>query len=496
MGDLPKDNVSASAEESTSKANNVATDVKPVKQSKQGKTAVDDGLHDFIDNAAASVLLDTPRSSQMLLWGVVCFVVVAIVWAYFAELDEITRGEGSVIPSQQIQVVQYLEGGILKELYVKEGDKVEAGQPLLRLDETRFLSDFRGQAQEQAYLEVSIARHRAELESIIINDVLPKSEWKEQVKIDPQPIALDADWQARNPDLLDREQSQLSEYLRNLNNQLDIIGRQIEQGDQEAKELESKISHLYRSYQLGLRELKMTKPLADEGVIPEIELIKLERELNSYKQELEGAKLLLPKVRLSIDESVAKRREIALNARSESQQKLNESLAELKQKTEAQVNLRDRVDRTTVVSPVHGTIKTISVNTIGGVIQPGMDLIEIVPTEDHLLIEAKISPKDIAFLRPGLSAVVRLTAYDFSIYGGLKGTLEHISADTIEDEKGNLYYLIRVRTENTDLGRGTTSLPIIPGMMATVDIMTGKKSVLDYLLKPIFKAQQQALRER
>lgn len=493
MGDMHTDQVPVSTEENASKVNSA---VSPTAGARYGKAVVADGLHDFIDNAAASVLLDTPKSSRILLWGVVCFVITAIVWAYFAELDEITRGEGSVIPSQQIQVVQYLEGGILKELYVKEGDKVETGQPLLRVDETRFLSDFRGKAQEQAYLEISIARHRAELASIVISDEAVNSDWQGQVKIAPQPISIDTDWQKRHPDLLGREQSQLEEYLRNLSNQLEIIGRQIQQGDQEWKELESKISHLDRSYKLSLRELKMTRPLAEQGVVPEIELIKLERDLNRYKQELEGAKLLLPKVRLSIQESVAKRREIALNARSESQQKLNENLAELNQKTEAQVSLRDRVDRTTVVSPVHGTIKTISVNTIGGVIQPGMDLIEIVPTEDHLLIEAKISPKDIAFLRPGLSAVVRLTAYDFSIYGGLKGTLEHISADTIEDEKGNLYYLIRVRTDNTDLGRGGNSLPIIPGMMATVDIMTGKKSVLDYLLKPIFKAQQQALRER
>lgn len=464
--------------------------------SKPKHVVVDDELHEFIDNAAASVLLDTPRSSKLILWGVVCFVIIAIIWAYFAELDEITRGDGSVIPSQQIQVVQYLEGGILKELYVKEGDKVEAGQPLLRLDETRFLSDFRGQAQEKAYLEISTARHRAELASIIISDEVVNNDWQGQVKIEPHPITVADEWQSRNPDLLEREQAQLQEYLRNLSNQLEIIGRQIQQGDQEEKELESKVSHLYRSYRLSLRELGMTRPLAEQGIVPEIELIKLEREVNNYKQELEGTKLLLPKIKLSIQESIAKRREIALNARSESQQKLNQSLAELNQKTEAQVNLRDRVDRTTVVSPVHGTIKTISVNTIGGVIQPGMDLVEIVPTEDHLLIEAKISPKDIAFIRPGLDAVVRLTAYDFSIYGGLKGTLEHISADTIEDEKGNLYYLIRVRTEDTEIGLGGNSLPIIPGMMATVDIMTGKKSVLDYLLKPIFKAQQQALRER
>ncbi|BBB25718.1 HlyD family type I secretion periplasmic adaptor subunit [Amphritea japonica] len=465
-------------------------------KAKHDQPVVDNNLHDFIDNSAASVLLDTPQSSRILLWGVVCFVIVAVMWAYFAELDEITRGEGSVIPSQQIQVVQYLEGGILKELFVKEGDKVEADQPLLRVDETKFLSDFRGQAQEQAYLEISVARHKAELASIVISSEPENGNWQEQARIEAQSISVEEEWKLRNPELLGREQAQLEEYLRNLSNQLDILGRQIQQRDQEEKELDSKISHLNRTYKLSLREMAMTRPLAKQGIIPEIELIKLEREVNSYKQELEGARLLLPKVRLSIQEAVAKRREIALNARSESQQKLNESQAQLNQKTEAQVSFRDRVDRTTVVSPVHGTIKTISVNTIGGVIQPGMDLVEIVPTEDHLLIEAKVSPKDIAFLRPGLSAVVRLTAYDFSIYGGLKGILEHISADSIEDEQGNIYYLIRVRTENTDLGRGANSLPIIPGMMATVDIMTGKKSVLDYLLKPIFKAQQQALRER
>jgi len=457
---------------------------------------VDKDLHEFIDSAAQGALLDTPGSSRFLLWIVAGFVIIAIIWANFAQLDEITRGEGSVIPSQQVQVVQYLEGGILKEVFVQEGDQVESGQPLLRVDETQFMSDFRGQAQEAAYLEVSVARHIAELASILISEDVNQPEWRQQVQIIPRPIMLEDGWKAQHPELFQREQAQLEEHLRNLSNQLDILGRQIQQRLQEEKELVSKVSHLERSYTLSLEEMAMTRPLAEDGVIPKIELIKLQREVNGYKQELEGARLLLPKLRLSVQETVAKRREIALNARSESQKKLNERLAQLNQSNETQVSLRDRVDRTTVVSPVQGTIKTISVNTIGGVIQPGMDLIEIVPTEDHLLVEAKVSPKDIAFLRPGLDAVVRLTAYDFSIYGGLKGKLEHISADSIEDEKGDIYYLIRVRTDNSDLGSAKNSLPIIPGMMATVDIMTGKKSVLDYLLKPIFKAQQTALRER
>lgn len=461
-----------------------------------GQVKPDPQLYEFIDSAAEAVLLDTPRSSRVLLWALAAFVLIALVWAYFAELDEITRGDGSVIPSQQVQVVQYLEGGIVKEIYVREGDQVKPGQPLLRVDETRFLSDYRGQAQEAAFLEVSVARHRAILASIFIGQSRDIDSWAEQVRIEAKPIMLTDSWQLDHPELFQREQAQLHEYLRNLTNQLDILGRQIEQKAQEKKELQSKIRHYETSYTLSQEEMTLTRPLAEQGVIPRIELIKLEREVNTYKQELEGARLLLPKVQSSVQESVAKRREIALNARSESQQKVNEILAKLNQSNEVQVGLRDRVDRTTVVSPVKGTIKTISVNTIGGVIQPGMDLVEIVPTEEHLLIEAKVSPKDIAFLHPGLEAIVRLTAYDFSIYGGLHGILEHISADSIEDEKGNIYYLIRIRTDKSNLEIGQNSLPIIPGMLATVDIMTGKKSVLDYLLKPIFKAQQQALRER
>ena len=467
----------------------------------QGKTLdrplVEPWLHEFIDSAAESTLLGAPNASRIILRCIACFVVLAVIWAYFAELDEITRGEGSVIPSQQVQVVQYLEGGITKEIFVREGDQVQKGQALLRVDETQFLSDFRGQAQEQAYLEVSIARHQAELSSIVINQAQTDAgDWRNLVRIDQQPIAVDQALREESPELFSREQSQLKEHLRNLSNQLEILGRQIEQRLQEERELKSNISHLQRSYALSLEEVRMTQPLAEEGVIPKIELIQLKQELNRNKQELESAKLLLPKVQLSVEETIAKRKEIALTARSESQQTLNERLAELNKINEAQVSLRDRVSRTTVTSPVQGTIKTLFVNTIGGVIQPGMDLVEIVPTQDQLVIEAKVAPKDIAFLRPGLDAVVRLTAYDFAIYGGLKGKLEHISADSIEDEKGNIYYLIRVRTENDDLSQGAESLPIIPGMTATVDIMTGKKSVLSYLLKPIFKAQQQALRER
>ena len=240
----------------------------------------------------------------------------------------------------------------------------------------------------------------------------------------------------------------------------------------------------------------MNRPLAKEGIVPRVELIKLERQVNEMRGELENARLLLPKQNALLRETILKRNDVALKFRVDAQKELDDKQSKLSQLAEGQVGLKDRVERTSVLSPVKGTIKTIKVNTVGGVVQPGMDLIEIVPIEDNLLIEARVLPKDIAFLRPGLPAIVKISAYDFAIYGGLKGTLEHISADTIQDEKGNAFYLVRVRTDKSYLGDASKPMPIIPGMMASVDIITGKKSVLEYLMKPIIRAKQSALRER
>nr|WP_255537809.1 HlyD family type I secretion periplasmic adaptor subunit [Motiliproteus sp. SC1-56] len=440
------------------------------------------------------------RRSRLLLWTIVAFSACALAWATVAELDEVTRGEGRVIPSQHIQVVQNLEGGILKQVLVREGDPVERGQPLLLIDDTRFRSDYREHAQEANFMRASAARLQAELASIRVNaTAVDPDAWQTQVQVLPVAIdfgALDEGASTELRALMQRERAQLEERLRNLSNQLKIIERQIDQRAQEKKELISKIRYLATNYRLGVEELQMTRPLAEEGVVPRVELIKLEREVNLLKSELESSRLMLPKVEAARLENIDKRLDVALQHRSESQSELNEVQAKLAQMSEGVVSLEDRVKRTTVASPVRGTVKRMAVNTVGGVIQPGMDLVEIVPTEDHLMIEARILPKDIAFLRPGLETMVRFTAYDFASYGGLNGTLEHISADSIEDEKGDVYYLIRVRTETNTLDGNGGELPIIPGMTATVDVLTGRKTILDYLLKPILRAQTMALTER
>ncbi len=242
--------------------------------------------------------------------------------------------------------------------------------------------------------------------------------------------------------------------------------------------------------------MELTRPLVSEGAVSEVELLRLERQLNDLNGELEAAKLALPRVESSLIEAEEKLRNVTLVFRREAREQMNEITLELSRLTETSEALVDRVKRTVVTSPVTGTVKRLLVNTIGGVIQPGMDIAEIVPSEETLLIEAKIRPSDIAYLHPGQEAKVKFTAYDFSVMGGLDGKVVHISPDTIMDEQNESFYLVRVETSRVFTGPDGTELPIIPGMTVSVDVLTGEKTVLDYLLKPILKTKQLALRER
>ncbi|EWH09376.1 HlyD family secretion protein [Catenovulum agarivorans DS-2] len=440
----------------------------------------------YINDINAALLLSSPKRTRQALYLICGFLASLLLWAAFAKVDEVTVGAGKVIPSQQVQVIQNLEGGILKEVFVKEGDIVNPGDKLLSIDETRFLSEFREQQAHAYGLRAEITRLRSELDSL------------EAVgsQFNIEPVELKFANEKAYPELINRQKALYAERMRNLANQVKILDQQVMQKQQQLTELASKIEHAQRSYQLVSKELDLTRPLANSGVVSEVELIKLERAANDVKGELSSLRLLRPKIKAEVEEMENKRTEVVLKFRSEVQKELAKAENELTPLDEALVSSQDRLTRTNVFSPVRGTIKTININTVGGVIQPGMDLIEIVPLADSLLVEAKILPKDIAFLRPGLPAVIKLTAYDFTIYGGLKGTVEHISADTIQDEKENSFYLIRVRTEDSYLDKNNNPLPIIPGMTASVDVLTGKKTVLDYLLKPIVRAKQNAMRER
>ncbi|MBY8057987.1 HlyD family type I secretion periplasmic adaptor subunit, partial [Vibrio fluvialis] len=348
--------------------------------------------------------------------------------------------------------------------------------------------------QQVANLTASVLQLSASIASVVVNEEFTEAEWEKSVRIDYTKLAFPPALVESQPDLVERQRAQYRQDLDNLRNQLSVISQQVKQKQQDLVEIQARVVNLRQSYSYANKELEITKPLADEGVVPRIELLKLQRQVNDTRRDLTSSELKVPVLKSALRESMLSRIDAALKFRSQQQDALNQTQDKLSAMTESTVGLEDRVNRTVVVSPVTGTIKTLYVNTVGGVIQPGMDIVEIVPTEDTLLVEAQIAPQDIAFLRPDLPAIVKFSAYDFTKYGGLEGTLEHISADTSQDEDGNSFYLVRVRTKETSLGHDA-SLPIIPGMTASVDIITGKRTVLDYLLKPILSAKDNALRE-
>lgn len=449
---------------------------------------------EMVDDVYGAMLIQTPSVHRYIIWSLVSLFFCFFIWAYFAKLDRITRGEGKVIPSAHVQIIQSLDGGVLQKIYVKEGMKVSKGQVLASIDDTRFRSDLAQQDREIDTLRANIIRLKSELSSILVVD---KKKWQDQIKIDKRLLVFPIDLVGKAPTLIKRQQEEYNGGINKLVNKIAIQAQQIKQREQDVKELNSKIYTLQVSLKIANRELKLTRPLAEKNIVPLVELLKLERNVNDIGGGLRTLRILKPKVNAALKEAVLKRREAVLKYRSERRAKLNELQSVFSKIKEAQVGVKDRVTKALIISPVIGTIKTIHIRTIGGVVKPGDVLLEIVPTEDELLIEAKILPKDIAFIHVGLRARVKVTAYDFTRYGGLEGVVEHISADTTQDKEGNSFYIIRVRTNDATIGEGDKEkeMHIMPGMLTTVDVIIGKRSVLDYILNPILRAREVAFRE-
>lgn len=449
---------------------------------------------EMADDVYGAMLTEVPSLHRLTIWALAGLLFSFILWASFSSLEQVTSGSGKVIPSSQIQIIQSLDGGVLEEIFVHEGMRVIKGQAIARIDDTRFQSDFAEQKQEVDSLRANVIRLRAELSSIIIG---ANDDWKLQIDIRKKVPVYPEDLNNNAALMVLRQQDEYTGRLDNLINQLAIQYQQIQQREQEIAELDSKIATMKISYSLANKELSVTRPLAKKNIVSKIELYKLERSVNELKGELGAIKLLSPKLRSSLQESILNRRETALAYRSEARAKLNELQNKLSRINESQVGAQDRVAKAQIVSPVIGTIKTIHINTLGGVVKPGETIVEIVPTEDMLMVEAKISPRDIGFIYPGLPAVVKITAYDFARYGGLKGKVVHISADTTQDKEGNSFYVIRVKTDASSIKNSDNKeMPIIPGMLSNVDVITGKRTILEYILNPILRANEAALRER
>lgn len=431
----------------------------------------------FLSNTRVQNLSPPSVKAHAILIICALFLFVAFIWASFAKLDEVTIGIGKVISSRKTQIIQNLEGGIVSEILVHEGDVVENNQVLMHIDDTRFSSSFREAKLKEISLSAKVLRLEAEASGKTF--VPPQDE-----KFKEHTALLKNEWELFESRKHEQEIK------------LETLKKEKNQHSDEFSALQAKLTQLQKSFELVDKELKMTKPLLKSGSASPVEVLRLERQLNDLDGEIKATQFTLPKLQGAIEETQSKINQLSATFNSQVRDELNKSKAELDGLRESNVALEDRCRRTAIRSPVKGTVKKMYVATIGGVVQPGMSVMEIVPLDDTLLIEARIRPSDVGFLHPGQKAMVKITAYDYSIYGGLTGTLEQISADTITDEKGDSFYQIYVRTSKNFLGNTQKPLLIIPGMLASVDILTGKKTVMDYLLKPILKTKQNALRER
>ena len=375
------------------------------------------------------------RRTSAIIWLCVAALLLFLIWAQFAELDEVTLGIGKVTPSRRAQIIGSLDGGILQQLDVQQGDRVAQGQVLATLDPTRFQSNYGEAMARVRTLRASAERLQAELGDV--------------------PLQFSADVQQDAP-LMARE-TQLYQARR--------------------QNLRESLGNLQQSLALVQAELNLTEPLMLRGAAGKVDVMRLRRQVNDLRSKISEL-----------------RNDYYVRAHEE-QVKNN---GELDAQLQVAAGKQDQLTRTTLLSPVRGIVKDICITTVGGVLEPGGKLMEIVPLEDHLLIETRINPRDIGYIRPGLPAAVKVTAYDAAIYGDLAGTVETVSPDTLQDEVRHeeFYYRIMVRTQKAELEtKNGHKFAIMPGMVANVEIKTGQKSVMDYLLKPLNKAKE-SLRER
>jgi len=424
---------------------------------------------------------DLTLSRHLLLVAIAAFFVLFFIWANVARLDEVTRGEGRIVPSSEVQAIGVLEPGIIEEILVQEGSQVAAGQILLRLSDIQASSDYGASQSRSLALAAAIARLEVEASAQMdqISDIDFPAEIEEQA---PKAVA-----EERNNFLANRRQFE---------DQRGILQQQLSQKNQEVAGLEKQVEDTQAVLKLQEEEKAVIEPLVKRGSAAKIELLQLERGLKEKSAQLNTVVSALTQAQAAVKESQSRLDELGTSARAKAQSELSAKKAELDEISQRLMALADRKTRTELRAPVSGTIQNIAVKTIGGIARPGQDIITLVPKDDELIVEAKIKPSDRAFLFPGQKAVVKITAYDYSVYGGLKAEVLDISADSIEDERKNIYYRVRLRTFDRALKHRGKDYPIIPGMVASAEILTGQKSVMEYLLKPLIKTIDRAFSER
>lgn len=430
----------------------------------------------FMSELEAATRLKPSRYANVLLVVIVSLVVFIFIWAGISKVEIITRGEGQVVPSSQIQLVQSLEGGILAELNVEEGARVEKGQVLARIENVAFASEERGIEAQSLALQLKQIRLNAEInnENFELPDVL----------------------RVKNEKLADNEMSLYKSRQNELEQGINNADEAVRKSQANLNEINATINRLSQSRKLLKQQLDITRNLVSKNAMPKLEGIKQEREYSEIQGDLNAA--VQRKAGLESDLATAKntREEVKAQFKSQALTELSEVETKLSSIRESLTAAGDRVDRTELRAPADGVVKVINQKTIGGIVEPAMKLIEIVPLDDDLKITSKIEPADIAFLKVGQDVNVKITAYDAQKFGALKGTLKRIGADTIEDRDGNIFFEIDVVTDKNYLGTRDNPLPIIPGMVAETEVITGKRTILSYMAKPFLRVRDRALTEQ
>lgn len=444
----------------------------PMNDMKQPKPAMSAAIRDLEDRP--------PLIGISIIVIVAALIATFLVWAHLTKVDEVTRGDGKVVPSSKTQVIQSAEPGVVLEIVVRVGQRVKKGDILLRLDDTTSSSNLGESEARVRALEAQVARLRIEHEG----DLATSYPCPPQIK-------------KAAPQICANEESLMGVRRQNLQNRLNVFKERVEQRQRELNEARANITRFEESLALSQSELELITPLAERKIVAATDLIRAQRQVNETRGQLASARETMARIEASLREANLQMNEQRLLFRQEALAELTQRLAELSVVQETVRGATDRVNRTDIRSPVDGIVNTIYINTLGAFVNAGTRIMDVVPVEEQLLIEARVRPSDIAFIRPGQPATVKVTAYDFSIYGGLGGNVEYISADSVIDENSKeAFYTVRVKTDEASLQRNGETFPIMPGMVTQVEILTGKKSILDYILKPINKAQSEALRER
>lgn len=432
-----------------------------------------EGLRDFAVDADFYMLQQRPLRGTLMTHIIFLSILMFLLWSHFTQLDILVKGDAKVVPSSRLQVLQSLDGGIVKQIMVREGDTVKAGQPLLQVDSTRFVSSVRENQAQNVALAARAERLNALLENRSF--VMPKHPNQEQQLVYSQ------------------EQRYFETAKFEIQTQVSIARQQLSQRQQELGEIKAKRDQAKQLLESSRYELGITKPLLKSGAVSEVDLLRLERDVAKNEGEIAQATAQISRIEAAIVEATRKIEQVELEARNNLRKDLSETMAKLNALKAGSVGLEDKVTQSIIRSPMNGLVKRLLINTVGGVITPGKDIVEVVPSDEALLLEARVTPRDIAFIRVGQRANIKFTAYDFSIYGGMEAGVDSVGADSITDEKGNTYFIVKLHTLTQKFH---DDLPVIPGMQAEVDILTGKKSVLGYLMKPILRAKQVALTER